>query len=98
MADHSFKPPTMDWESPGDIHKRFKLFRQKCELIFDGPLEKSAEGKKVRFLLLWIGDKGLEIYNTATWIDDADSFKLEPVFDLLEAYTKPKSNHILARF
>ena len=47
-----------------DIHKRFKLFKQKCELIFEGPLEKTEEGKKVRLLLLWVGDKGLEIYNT----------------------------------
>jgi hypothetical protein len=85
-------------ESPGDLYKGFKLFKQKCELIFDGLLDKLPDGKKVRHLLLWIGNKGLEIYNTATWSDDVDSFKLEPVFDLLEAYTKPKSNHILARF
>ena len=65
MADR-FEPPKMDWTNPGDIHKRIKLFKQKCQLIFDGPLEKSSEQKKVRFLLLWIGDKGLEIYNTAT--------------------------------
>ena len=97
MADR-FTPPTMDWESPGDLYKRFKLFKQKCELIFDGPLDKSSEGKKVRLLLLWIGDKGLEIYNTTAWSNDDDKFKLKPVFDLLEAYTKPKSNHILARF
>lgn len=97
MTDN-FTPPSMDWSSPGDIHKRFKLFKQKCELIFDGPLEKSSEQKKVRFLLLWIGDKGLEIYNTATWAAEGDELKLAPVFQHLEAYTKPKSNHILARF
>ena len=97
MADR-FTPPSMDWESLGDLHKRFKFFDQKCELIFDGPLDKTSEGKKVRHLLLWIGDKGLEIYNTATCSDDDDNLKLRPVFDLLEAYTKPKSNHILARF
>ena len=56
----------MDWTTPGDIHKRFKLFQQKCELIFAGPLDKVGEAKKVRLLLLWIGDKGLEIYNTTT--------------------------------
>ena len=62
--------------------------------IFDGPLEKVPEGKKVRFLLLWIGDKDLEIILEY----DDDSLKLLPLFDLLESYTKPKSNHILARF
>ena len=73
----------MDWESPGDLYKRFKLLKQKCEFIFDGPLEKVPEGRKVPFLLLWIGDKGLKIYNTATWSNDDDILKLLPIFDLV---------------
>ena len=97
MADR-FKPPSIDWTTPGDIHKRFKLFKQKCELIFAGPLDKAEEAKKVRLLLLWIGDKGLEIYNTATWAVDGDSLKITPVMTALEAYTKPQSNQILARY
>lgn len=97
MAD-KFKPPSMDWSSPGDIHKRFKLFKQKCELIFDGPLDDLDEAKRVRLLLLWIGDKGLEIYNTATFATAADRLKIAPVFSVLEAYTKPQSNQILARY
>ena len=97
MAE-KFTAPSMDWSSPGDVHKRFKLFKQKCELIFDGPLEEKEEDKKVRLLLLWVGDKGLDIYNTSTWASDDDKLKLAPVFENLEAYTKPQSNHILARF
>jgi len=88
----------MDWTSPGDVHKRFKLFKQKCTLIFEGPLESAAEAKKVRMLLLWVGDKGLEIYNAATWTAEADKLKLDPVWSKLEAYTKPQSNQILSRF
>ena len=97
MADR-FKPPSMDWASPGDVHKRFKLFKQKCELIFAGPLHELEEDKKVRLLLLWVGDKGLEIYNTATFDMEADKLKLDKVFEKLEAYAKPQSNQILARF
>ena len=97
MADR-FKPPSIDWMSPGDVHKRFKLFKQKCELIFDGPLHDQDEDKKVRLLLLWVGDKGLEIYNTATFVAEADKLRLTPVFSKLEAYAKPQSNQILARF
>jgi len=93
-----FKPPAMDWTTPGDIHKRFKLFQQKCELIFAGPLDKVEEAKKVRLLLLWIGDKGLEIYNTTTWASEGDDLKISPVMAALEAYTKPQSNEILARY
>ena len=38
MAD-KFTPPSIDWTTSGDVHKRFKLFRQKCEFIFEGPLD-----------------------------------------------------------
>ena len=74
------KPPSMDWTSPGDIHKRLKLFKQKCQLMFDGPLEDEEESKKVRLLLLWVGDEGLEIYNTTAWQEEGDDLKLTPVF------------------
>ena len=49
-------------------------------------------------LLLWAGDKGLEIYNTASWSNDGDKLKLEPVFGKLGAHVKPLSNQIIARF
>ena len=81
----------MDWTTPGDLHKRFKIFKQKCELIFDGPLDETSEDKKTRLLLLWAGDKGLEIYNTATWAQEEDSLKLGHVFEKFEQYTKPQS-------
>ena len=97
MADR-FTAPSMDWTSTGDVHKRFKLFKQKCQLIFDGPLEEADEKKKVRLLLLWIGDKGLEIYNTATWAKAGDELKIKPVFQVLETYTQPQSNQILSRY
>lgn len=97
MAD-KFNPPSIDWSTTSDVHKKFKLFKQKCELIFEGPLATTAEEKKVRLLLLWVGDKGLEIYNTANFTEEADRLKLDKVFEKLEAYTKPQSNQILARF
>ena len=49
----------MDWTTPGDLHNRFRIFKQKCNLIFDGPLGNKAEDEKARLLLLWAGDKGL---------------------------------------
>lgn len=71
MADR-FKLAVMDWISSGDLHKRFKIFKLKCELIFDGPLEETSEDKKTRLLLLfWAG--GLKIYNTAAWAQERQS-------------------------
>ena len=74
MAD-KFTPPSIDWTTSGDVHKRFKLFRQKYEFIFEGPLDGVDQKKQVRHLLLWVGDKGLEIYNTTTWADAEDKNK-----------------------
>ena len=88
----------MDWSTPGDQHRRFQIFRQKCELILNGPMAAQDEAYKVRMLLLWCDDKGLEIYNTAQWADPADNLLLEPVWEKLEAYVRPQSNRILARF
>ena len=97
MVDR-FKPPSMNWISPGDVLKRFELFKQKCEPIFEGPLGKVVEAKKARLLLLWIGDKGLEIYNANTWTNEGGDLKIAPVMAALEAYTKPQRNQILARY
>ncbi len=97
MGD-KFKTPTMDWSTPGDLRRRFQTFKQKCQLIFEGPLADKDEAYKVRMLLLWSDDKGLEIYNTATWTREGDNLRLEPVFGKLEAYVMPRSNQILARF
>jgi len=38
------------------------------------------------------------MYNTATWEDKRDQFKLKPIFEKFEAYTKPQSNQILSRY
>ena len=97
MGDR-YKSPSMDWSSAGDVHKRFQLFKQKCDLIFAGPLADKQEEYKVRMLLLWVGDKGLEVYNTSQWAEDGDNLRLDPVWQRLEAYVRPRSNQILARF
>ena len=97
MAD-KFTPPSIDWTTSGDVHKSFKLFRQKCEFIFEGSLDGVDQKKQVRHLLLWVGDKDLEIYNTTTWADAEDKNKTKEVLDALENYTKPQSNQILSRY
>ena len=100
----------MDWESPGDLKRRFQLFKQKCELIFEGPLNQKPEEYKSRMLLLWIDDKGLEIYNAADWGQpvvaanpdnaqaSANNLQLARIWTVLEAYVKPRSNQVLASY
>ena len=49
-------------------------------------------------LLLWADDKALEIYNTARWAAEGDNLVLARVWEKLEAYVRPRSNQILARY
>ena len=45
-----YKAFIMDWLSAGDLNQRFKLFKQKCNLIFDGLLtEKKTRLKSACF-------------------------------------------------
>ena len=93
-----YKAPVMDWLSPGDLNQRFKLFKQKCNLVFDGPLSEKDDAYKVRMLLLWVDDKGLEIYNAHDFPTPAQALVLATVWDVFEAYVKPRSNKVLASY
>ena len=97
MAD-KYRSPEMDWSGSGDIYERFRLFKQKCELIFQGPLADKDQAFKVRIVLLWVGDRGLKIYNTNRWANAGDNLRIPPVWACLEAYVRHQSNQILPRF
>ena len=61
MAD-KFTPPQMDWTSSGDVYKRFKLFRQKCEFIFEGPLEKVDESTRAQMKAITQNEDKTELH------------------------------------
>ena len=44
--------------------RRMEEFRQHVELMFSGPLSAKEEEQKCSYLLLWIGEKGRDIFNT----------------------------------
>ena len=58
-----FKLPKIGWTPGPDLAQRFKRFKQKCELLFDGPLKPRSDEQKCKYLLLWTGDCGLDLYN-----------------------------------
>lgn len=57
----------MDWDSV-NLLKSFRKFRQHGELISAGALKDKTEDVHVTYVLLWLGEKGPEIYNTLTLI------------------------------
>lgn len=89
--------PKMDWEA-SNLPEQWKKFRTHVDLIFKGPLEEKSEEIKVTYLLLWVGDKGREIYNTWTGMTNDEKKKLEPHYKRYLAHVQPKLNPIFARF
>ena len=55
----SFEVPKIDWTPGPDLVQRVRRFKQKCELLFEGPLKPRTEDQKCKYLLLWTGDYGL---------------------------------------
>ena len=35
-----------------------------CEFTFEGPLKRKGEGEKCNYVMIWIGDKGRDVYVT----------------------------------
>ena len=88
--------PKVDWTSK-DLPNAWKAFRQHCEFTFGGPLKRKSEEEKCNYLMIWVGDKGRDIYNT--WELTADEVKkLETYYTRFETYVKPRSNKVFARY
>ena len=68
-------PQVMNWDV-SNLPVEWQKFKLHASLIFSGPLKAKTEEEHVSYLLLWIGQKGREIYKTWTGISDADAKKL----------------------
>ena len=55
--------PSLDWES-NDLPREWNNFQTHAEFMFAGPLKNKSEEEKCSFLMLWVGNKGLDIYGT----------------------------------
>ena len=53
--------------------------------------------QKCRYVLLWVGDFGLDLYNT-WYLSEADQDKLDEYWKRFEQHVKPQSNRLLNRF
>lgn len=88
--------PHMDWDAC-NLPVAWRKFKLHVELMFSGPFKRKAEDEKCSYLLLWVGDKGRDIYNTWTLTEDERKV-LKSYYDRFEAYVMPKSNVIFARY
>ena len=88
-----FESPKIDWTPGPDLPQRFKRFRQKCELLFNGPLKARTNEQRCRYVLLWTGDYGLDLLNTRN-LSSEEQNKLDEYWTRFEEHVKPQSNLI----
>ena len=73
-AATSFASLQMDWDAPDPI-TAFARFKQKCQLMFSSALKDTNDEEKVSYILLWSGEKGLDIFNSWTFTKEEDKKK-----------------------
>lgn len=87
--------PSIDWSTDDNLYSRFKMWTQRCELLFTGPMAKIEKEIQCKHLLYWSGEHGMELFNS--WDLSADEQKkLENHWQKFENYVKPHSNELIA--
>ena len=64
--------PSMCWEG-NDLEGAWKSFQAHVNFMFQGPLKEKSEEEKCAYLMIWVGEKGRNIYST--WTMSADERK-----------------------
>ena len=85
------RTPSMVWS--GDLPHELMAFKQYVTLISKGPLSKLKSEERMTYVLIWIGEEGLRIYNT--WNNETKT--LITFWDHLSEVVEPRSNYRLAR-
>ena len=73
-AATSFVSPQMDWDAPDPI-TAFARFKQKRQLMFSSALKDTNDEEKVSYILLWSGEKGLDVFNSWTFTKEENKKK-----------------------
>ena len=97
MADGlTGRTPSLNWER-GDLPGVWKSFKAHCDFMFQGPLKKKEADEKCAYLVIWVGEKGRNVFST--WNMSAEvQKKLEKYYGNVEAYVKPKSNQVFSSY
>ena len=89
-------PPSLDWRS-SDLPTAFSNFKQYVDLIFKGPFAEKGDTDKVTYLLLWLGQEGITIYNS--WeVTEAEKKDYTLILKKFENYIDPMTNFRVARY
>ena len=66
--------------------------------MFKSVLKKTDDKEKVSYILLWSGEKGLDMYNSWTFTKEDDKKKPDVIFEKFENQLEPKTSHRIHRY
>ena len=96
-ASASFTSPQMNWDAADPV-TAFGRFKPKCQLMFKSVLKDTDDEEKVSYILLWSGEKGLDMYNSWTFTKEGDKKKPDVIFEKFENQLEPKTSHRIHRY
>ena len=80
-----------------DLHQLWRRFSRQAMCIFEGSLKNKVGGVKVSYMKLWVGDKGLDVFEESTFSYPEDEAKFTVVVKKFEEYYAPrKKKHVTA--
>jgi len=65
--------------------------------MFFGPLEGKSQAVQCSYLLIWVDDKGRDIFSTWT-LTDTETNRVQTYLNKFGAHVEPISNPIVKRF
>ena len=94
MGSSTLPNPQMNWDS-GNIEENWKKFLQHAKSMFSGTLVSKSEEQHVSYFLIWIGEKGRDIYNTWELTNDQRK-KLDILYAKFKEYITPRSKKVFS--
>jgi len=78
-----------------NLCSQFKMWKQRCKLLFTRPMAKIDEEIKCKHLLYWSGEQGIELLNSCDLSADKQK-KLDNYWERFQQFVKPHSNELIA--
>lgn len=88
--------PSINWEKK-DINGEWKQFSQHVKLMFQGPLKRATKEEQAAYILIWVGQKGRDIFNAWNLTEDEEKDP-STILQKFKQYTSPKTNKVFARY
>ena len=86
------KGPVLDWTDDNSPMECFRKWKEKVEILFQGPLNTAGDGVKCNYIIYWSGEAGMDLvdkWETEGKITDANRNNIDRYFELFEELISP---------